>query len=333
MKKILFSLAVMTAAFFTTSCDKSDATESVEPSISGTPVTLSVTTEGAQTRGFLDDIGATQPWENTMQYIVVFVYDDNGKLAMKKVYSGEAMKQNKMTLILPDARPGEVYTVYAAANIQSDNYENEADLLLKTELDPAPNTSFGTLTSEAVGNNQFHMSGYSTLTIAPINEQNTISIDMKKLVIKSAIETTIDLADTHTGAAKITKVYFTHNRRTPLFDIPYASTLPDVNGLLSQIPNEDNGKFQNLFYVTESADGWPMTFYVRYDKDGDFSTIDDQVNGYTTFTVPNKDYKRGDVMRLKVNLKVKGDLDPEVSYSVNDWEDSEIVDSDHSVMI
>lgn len=334
MKKILMSLAVMSATLFA-SCDKSDMVEQT-PSTpqSGTPVNISIRTADTETRSFLDDIGTLRDWEKRVSSLTMLVYDSAEKLVATQRFTEEEITSGNMRLILTDAEVGETFELYAVANTSVYESASKSYYMDAYSTRIAYNNTFENVMAEDVGERVCAMSGMSTITIAPHGERNSVDIDMERMTIKTAISTTLDVApELVGGGVKVTNMSVRNPVGTYyvfLQDRDYSGWSTDT---YNQVPNFEDGEYQNLFYLVE-YEGWDFKVSITYDEDGDFeTTTDDQFEKVVSMNVPKRDYRRNEVMRLNFVIKINDDMNPVIDFDITDWEDSEIVDGDLPVII
>lgn len=324
MKKILLSFAVCAATLFA-SCSKDTDTINTELTapVQGSVVNLSFQSEAVSTRAFFEDMGTLQAWEKQINYVTVFVFDADGEIVTCEKFKDSEIAESKVSFVLPNISSGDRCYFYAIAN-----QEVRADIATLTELrtelssDIADyNGAFEQVTATALRADNFAMTGYDYITIANPDYANNLSIDMRRLVAKFAVETSLDpsFVEQFSGAIRVVNVNITDaSSKSHMISLnSITATERDYN--VSQTPREFDGEFRNLFYLFESYnDGPDITIDLIYDFDGDFSTTDDQTASSFTNYLPS-DIDMNDYFRIKCVINGITDLDPVVSFKVLDW--------------
>lgn len=284
MKNIIISAASALALF---SCAK-QTTEEITPITNDAPkATISfVAAENSdQTRAFFDSSTATETWEQSLSSLTVFCFGEDGNLLIRRNFNADELSKKSSTFSLPRTSAGKSVEFFALANSSADNsISTKAALVALVESSPSVyNDTFANVSTKAVRNGGFLMSGSTTKTVAAQGATTDVSITLKRNVAKVAVQTSLspDFSSKYPGSVKITSVKVTKAATTS----PYFETTPKPAAMTysaTQSPSEDSGKFNSLFYLFENgtlAEGSRVMVTLEgiYDRDGNTSTTADQI--------------------------------------------------------
>lgn len=332
MKKI-FLLLVSSTSMALTACDNTMNTPAWDietPSAEPGSIRLSFAASST-TRTPVS--GRTETWEKTVNEATVFVFDAAGDIKLRRSLPASeiaAAATTPISLIVPDATPGETYDFIIVANRPvATSVTTKESLLHEVETDvEAYNGPCADVTSGALRPGGFAMTGS---TSAKINDGRTdVAITLARLVAKVeiAITTTQAFRDKY-GAATITPEKITLSRcasTSYLLDRStetYASH--DEPQTLKQAPASEGF---NLFYLFEQASAAHgsqvlLTIAATYDADGDATTTKDRLP--VIYEVELSGAGEGKILRngsYLLNASINGleGSDISVTTSVADWE-------------
>lgn len=203
-------------------------------------------------------------------------------------------------------------------------------LALKETSAALYNGTFAEVSAAAKRSGGFLMSGTATKTIAAAGQATDVAITLKRDVAKIAIQSSLsaDFASKYPGKVKVNSATVSRAAsQTPYFGgtaAPGAMTYTHT-----QTPQEASDKYNNLVYLFENgtlAAGSRvlLTLEATYDRDGDFSTTDDQAP--ITYEVElkgtsdNGTLLRNGYYRVAVSLAGLTGQDVSATITVADWE-------------
>ncbi len=322
MKKILFSMAVISATFLASCTKDSDSiNQELTAPTKGSMVNLSFKTLDIQTRSALDDMGAAQAWEKKINHLDLFVFNSRGELITREQYNSDEVESGGDSFALPEVSSNDNVRFIAVGNFEfTDEVQSETEIvsLLSEHTSAENNGSYKEATNQAVRDGGFVFECTTDVTIAEPGKPNNVTINMDRLVSKFAIETSLSFAN-------ITESEFVGSVLVDNIEI-----VDDGVNSLMQKSSKIANNYYNLFYISPYDSTLEGTFKLRinifYDKDGDLSTTDDQSThtleqtlDKTDFTEANKAYKYRFAIETTVNYG------PDMSVNLVDWNITEIV--------
>ena len=220
-----------------------------------------------------------------MSSLTLFCFGEDGNLLVRRNFTASELAARKTTFSLPRTAAGQSVDFYAIGNTAvGSDVTTKAALLALAETAPSTyNGTFSDVTSKSLRSGGFLMSGYATQTIESGDTPTQVAITLKRDVAKIAVQTSLssDFSSRYPGAVKITSAKISRAAsQTPYFTgtaKPGAMTFTHT-----QTPGSTSAKFNNLFYVFENGalgtgSRVLLTLDGIYDRDGDFSTEEDQV--------------------------------------------------------
>ena len=330
MKKILIAL-IIGATLAITACDNTMNTPNwgtETPEETGS-IRLSFSTPATRT----PISGRTETWEKNVHEATAFVFDAAGDIKLRRSLPAAeitAAATTPISLIVPDATPGEVYDFIIVANraVASSIVTKEA-LLREVETDiDVYNGSCAEVTTQALRPEGFAMTGS---TRAKINDGRTdVAIVLKRIVAKVevAAATTPAFRNKY-GTATLTLDNITLSRCAATSYLLDRSTEEYASGeaslTLEQTPASSGN---NLFYLFErpaatSGARVLLTIAATYDADGNAATLKDRMP--VIYEVELTGAGDGKILRngsYLLNASINGleGSDISVTTSVADWE-------------
>ncbi|MFI3290177.1 MAG: DUF4906 domain-containing protein [Rikenellaceae bacterium] len=344
MKKIIFSMAVMTATLFA-SCSKDSDTINQELStpIEGSVVSLSFVEESSTTRAFFDDKAAAEDWEKELYSVTIFAFDaSDGSLIVRRDFSKTEMDNKESVFALPGTSAGDNVNVVVVANCDIPMSTVTLATLKATVNSNLSdyNGTFSEVSTDAKRDDGFVMTSYNDVTV--LAGTTIIKATLERTVAKVAIEMALaeGFSDRYSGDVRIesVKVSNTPSTSTLHSTFPFAST-PNKDYSFVQTPNSASGTFQNLLYIYESdkptsdSEKVLLTIEATYDMDGDFTTTtNDQTPMTYTMTLEDDDIEkveRNSYYRISGTISGLSGSDAEIRITVSDW--SNVTDKDVSL--
>jgi hypothetical protein len=203
-------------------------------------------------------------------------------------------------------------------------------LALKETSAALYNGTFAEVSTAAKRSGGFLMSGTTTKSIAAAGQATDIAITLKRDVAKIAVQSSLsaDFASKYPGKVRVNSATVSRAAsQTPYFG---GSAAPGTMTYThTQTPQEASGKYNNLVYLFENGTLTAgsrvlLTLDATYDKDGDFSTTDDQTP--ITYEVElkgtsdNGTILRNGYYRVAVSLAGLTGQDVSATITVADWE-------------
>ncbi|MFR9505998.1 MAG: fimbrial protein [Rikenellaceae bacterium] len=340
MKKILLSMAVMTAVFFA-SCSKDSDTinQELATPVEGSVITLSFTEESSTTRAFFDDDAAAEDWEKELKSVTIFAFNSaTDELVVRRDFTSTEMTAKECTFALPDIYAGDAVSVVVVANCDIPTSVTKFTTLKATINSNLSqyNGTFSEVSTGAKRDDGFVMTSYEDVII--LAGTTSIYATLERTVAKVAIEMALadTFSDRYPGDVLIesVKVSNTPSTTTLYSTFAFAST-PAKDYSFTQTPNSASGKFQSLLYIYESDapssnnDKVLVTIEATYDMDGDFSTTGDQTPMTYTLTLEDDDIqkiKRNSYYRISGTINGLSGSDAEIFITVSNW--STVTDKD-----
>ena len=336
MKHLFLTAIAVLSIFASCSKETKDVTNEITDSSKGSVVNINFKSSTLNpTRAFIDDMAVVQDWERQINYVQMYVFDNNEQLITHKRFEDTDIINGQVTFVLPGIVSGDYCTFYAVANTPITKVIETISDLNSIIIDDINtyNGAFEDVTTRGLRTDGFSMTAKHSMTIAEEGGLNNFSMDMYRNVAKLAIQTSIDPAfsSSTSGAIKVTivRIHGAVSESTIVPDIQYQAV--DHYYSPNQLSNEDNGSFRNLFYLFESNYQLrTIMFSYTYDSDGDFSTVNDQRFGSFTKPLPTAILKNG---YMKINCIIKGiaDLKPDVIFNICDWTSSETIEFEDNI--
>ncbi|MFR9619570.1 MAG: DUF4906 domain-containing protein [Rikenellaceae bacterium] len=333
MKKIIFSMAVMTATLFA-SCSKDSDTINQELStpVEGSIVTLSFVEESSTTRAFFDKNATAEEWEKELKSVTIFAFDaSDGSLIVRRDFSKTEMDNKESTFALPGTSAGDNVNVVVVANC-----EIPMAVVTSTALQGMVNSNltdyngtFSQVSTDAKRDDGFVMTSQNDVVV--LAGTTKIDATLERTVAKVAIEMALaeGFSDRYSGDMLIESIEVSNTPSMSTlhssFDFGYT---PSKDYTHLQSTNVSSNKFQNLFYIYESAaptsdsEKVLLTVEATYDMDGDFSTTGDQTP--MTYTIALEDnnipkINRNSYYRINGTISGLSGSDAEITITVSDW--------------
>lgn len=330
MKKHIFAAVAVAAALFT-ACNKDN--ESIVPTpvdTDGSRICISLT-DDVDTRAFFDATAAAKAWEKSLSLLSVFVFDNGGRLIVRRDFTSTELAAKSATFSLPKSAAGTSCSFYAVANIDASTAKTEAALTALVENAAAAyNGTFAEVSTMAMRPGGFVMSGMKTQAVGAVNSTTNVGITLKRTVAKVALQTSVDasFAQKYGGTLTINSVKLSKAASQSLVVAGAAPSTGAMTFTHTQTPAAVSGKYNNLFYIYENgalAAGSRVLLEINatYDMDGNAVTTDGRSE--VTYTVEFSGKAAGEILRngyYRVAANITGLVGQEcaVSVSVADWE-------------
>lgn len=329
MKRLFFTAA---AAALLCSCGKESVCEHTPAhDTQGAAVTLSFDAGSSRTKSFFDPTATAESWEKSLSSVCVLVFGADGRLLVQRNFTYSELSAKKATFAIPNALAGQNCDFYVVANKTVDGISGKAALMALSETIPAEyNGTFAEVSTKAKRSGGFVMTGHTTKAIAAQGTKTDVAVTLERTVAKIAVQasTTAEFSERYSGKVRINSVVLSKAAsRSNLIAQQTPNTGP-MTFTHTQAADELSGKFRNLFYVPENgelAEGSRLllTLGATYDRDGNFSTTDDQAE--VTYPVELSGDGAGRFLRngyYRVQALIDGLTGSElsVSISVADWE-------------
>lgn len=174
------------------------------------------------------------------------------------------------------------------------------------------------------------MTGHTTKAIAAQGTKTDVAVTLERTVAKIAVQasTTAEFSERYSGKVRINSAVLSKAASRSNLIAQQAPNTGPMTFTHTQAADELSGKFRNLFYVPENgelAEGSRLllTLGATYDRDGNFSTTDDQAE--VAYPVELSGDGAGRFLRngyYRVQALIDGLTGSElsVSISVADWE-------------
>ena len=331
MKNILLATI---ALFALASCSKFQ--EANEPDLAnGSNVTVSFIAEpndAVPTRAFFDQTTTTESWESSLNSLTILVFDPSGKLIVQRNFSTAEISAKKATFALPRSSTGTTCSFYAIANRTLPSIGSTTVLAGVMDEEPsAYNGAFADVTTKSQRTGGFVMSGMLSKTVGAVNTVTDVPITIKRVVAKVAVQTTMasDFSTRYPGKVRINKT--TISRTTGGSSLISASPVKTSGTPFSyaQAPVEASSAFNNLFYIYENStlaagSRVLLTLDATYDRDGNFTSTDDQVPITYTCEI-NGTSGNGSILRngyYRVSISISGLVGQDINavITVANWE-------------
>lgn len=288
MKEIIFG-AMAAAAF--ASCLNEKEIYNPKAEQTGSVVTVTFDKAGGQygTRAFFDNTLEAEPYEKTIKSAVIYVFDEQGGIVLRKEFSAQDITGLSTTFVLPQGLTGRQCTFHTLANYSDypENIENETDLLKISDVTSSYNGPFGDVSAGNITAGGFAMSGSQKAVIQPQGTPTNVSFVLKRAVAKIAVKVSVDenLASYYRKAKIFVKSITVSKAPSRMWIVsrPAEAVIP-MDYLFTQEskPLGNDLDFGNLFYLPETlalpaAERVSLRIDVMYDQDGNLSTTDDQI--------------------------------------------------------
>lgn len=326
MKKLF--LAATAVLGLLVSCNKEE--NEIRATSKGAVVTVSFTDEEPTTRAFFGSTAAAEPWEKTLYSLTLFVVDPSGDILVKRSFSAAELSTKKATFALPDATPGDVCGFYAVANLDMTPVNSADVLTAMLEQDAAAyNGAFADVSTKAVRNGGFVMSGMASQPVAAAGSTTNVAITLKRTVAKVAVRITPSpqFGSLYQGAVRVNSITLSNGAtQTPVYPITTYSGV--FNFSTTQQSDFLSGTYRNLFYLYECparnvGSRIKATIDATYDPDGDFSTAAGQSS--MTYEVELDGAAGGEIRRngyYRVDVTINGLTGQDATLTITpaEWE-------------
>ncbi|MFI3280277.1 MAG: hypothetical protein R3Y55_07130 [Rikenellaceae bacterium] len=339
MKKIIFSMAVLTATFFA-SCSKESETinNSLINPVEGSVVTLSFVEDDNSTRAFFDENAAAEKWESELESVTIFAFDasesdSNGSLIVRRDFSDGEMEVKKSTFALPGTSEGDKVNVVVIANCTI-----PMDVVTATALQSMVNSNladyngaFSEVATASKRTDGFVMTSQNDVEVSA--DITIIKAILERTVAKVAVELALseEFSDRYSGDMHIQSIEVSNTpSMTTLhssFDYGYELAKDYTHQQATNVSSTD--KFQNLFYIYESEvptsddEKVLLTIEAIYDMDGKFDTTGDQTPMTYIIALEDgstiKNIDRNSYYRISGTIYGLSGSDAEISITVSDW--------------
>lgn len=330
MKKIFFILAAFAAITFT-ACDKeADPASGPIPTQTGKGAKVEISFISPQTRAF--GAGTTETWEKAVTNATILVFNTDGNIKFRRDLSSNEIADANTTpisLVIPDVKVGDNCDFAVIANRAVPlTITTKAQLFAEEENDAASyNGSFAEVTTQALRNSGFTMTGIATQAIA--EGTTSVAVTLKRVVAKIEVSTsTSDVFTSKYGPATISINKITLSRGSLKSYLMDQTTAKYAAGGDTFTHEQNTSAGNNLFYIYEKAAATAgarvlLTIDATYDTDGAAGTTSDQVP--LVYEVELSGAAGGQILRngsYFVQASIDGLTGNDVSLSVNvaDWE-------------
>ena len=330
------------AAVILCSCAKENLP--IEPAphpADGAAVSLTFGNTDSFSRAFFDNTATAEPWEKKINDMMVYAFDSEGKQVMRKLFSAQDIADMRTEFVVPSLTAGETVTFYVMANERSyyQFFTDEDDINARYDSDAdSYNSSYFSNVSEGCRRTHgFAFTGKATATMKTDGTVNNVSIVLKRLVAKIAIEIEIDPTFTerhHGGTLRITSYNIISRAWFSSWyfnNYTYPTLNPNSNPLsVSQNPQEIDGRYCGLFYLYEQGapsygpeDNAKLTITANYDQDGNFDTIGDKITCRYQVELTgsgNGEIRRNGYYRISGTITDLDALHTRSGMEVSEWE-------------
>ena len=283
------------------------------------------------TKTFFDPTATAEAWEKSLTSVSALVFSTDGKLLVQRDFTASEVTAQKASFAIPNSLAGNTCEFYVVANRPVTDIDTKAQLMNLLENSPADyNGTFAQVSASSRRSGGFVMTGSVTKAIAAQGQRTDVSVTLKRTVAKIAVQTsaTAEFFQRYQGRIRInTAVLSKAASRGNLIAQQTPNTGP-MTFTHTQAADELSGKFRNLFYVPENgelAEGSRLllTLGATYDRDGNFSTTDDQAE--VIYPVELSGDGAGRFLRngyYRVQALIDGLTGSEISVSISvaDWE-------------
>lgn len=332
MKKLIFTAVAIAALVSFASCAKQtdDYIAPAEKNAGEVTVSFVAQPNSSETRAFFDNTG-TEAWEKNLKTVSVLTFNEAGALLLQRSFTAAEVTAKKATFAMPRSTAGTSCEFYVVANKPISGITTKTALLALLETSPATYNGTFAAVSTSAPSAGFVMSGSATKTIAAAGSSTEVAITLKRTVAKVAIQTSLsaDFNSRYNGSVRITSATVSKAAsQTPVIE-PATPTPGTMNYTSTQTCAEASGKFNNLFYLYETAalstgSRVLVTLNGIYDRDGNFSTTGDQLpvtyDVELTGTSNNGKILRNGYYRVAVTLSGLTGQSVSATITVADWE-------------
>ncbi len=327
MKKILFSLAVLTASVLT-SCNK-DADFSTDiPAFDDNTsrIAITLTDEDSATRAAS---ATAKAWEKSLSSLTIFAFDEDDDLLLSREFQASELSAMEATFSLPKSTAGTTCKFYAVANYDASSVGTLAELLALIDNSASLyNGTYAEVTTKAKRTGGFVMSGYVAKAVGAVNTTTSVGITLKRSVAKVEVATAIGsgFASKYPGA-KLTINSAKISRSAPQGRV-IAATTPSTGSMVYAHTQTPSSTLDNLFYIFENgtlAAGSRVLLELNatFDRDGNTSTTDDRFE--VVYPIELSGQSAGNILRngyYYISATINGIVgqDCDVAITVADWE-------------
>lgn len=273
----------------------------------------------------------TETWEKQLTSLAVYVFDTNGKLIVQRDFTSSEMLSAKATFALPRSVAGKSCEFFAVANLTPENITTKTELLAVTETNAGVyNGTFTKVASTAARPGGFAMSGAATKTVATAGNSTDISIVLKRTVAKVSIQATLsaDFGNKYSGQVRINSASVSRAAGvSAVFSAGMATGGTPFTFVQASDASTAN-TYKNLFYIFGNGvltvgNRVLVELDTTYDRDGDFTTTNDQMPITYSFELNGKangEILRNGFYRIAVSITGLSGQDVNTIVTVADWE-------------
>ncbi len=330
MKKIL--VVAFAAAMFCSCAKESDSVKVPEPD--GVPVVITFG-DSNFSRAFNANSPAAEPWEKKVTSLYVQIFGPDGENIMRQSFSTGEVAALKGKVYLPVEAVGKTCRVYVIANYTPLYYPTEdrflTNTITETEYLLPQNGRFPVVTTSSRRAEGFVMTGSADALILTEGNVTQISISLKRIVAKIAIEITIDPA----FAASLRPGYITVT----------AGGFGNIKRWSYLLPGQQGPDYWRTMYVTQPSENFKATtqqFLIYIYEQGPFYNLSDypelHISGFYyadgniegnwfihDYVVPlqgqgNGTFRRNGYYRLKGTIAGFDHLEIQSTIEVDEWE-------------
>ncbi len=263
------------------SCTEHDSNNKNEYISKETQILLRFKTQSllVQIRGDFDSSEA-KPWETEINTLDLYVFEGVGERNLISSYalSKDEALSGEVMIGIPEEYIGEDIKLCAIANHKITNPSTTYFQFLKTaSMGPASyNGEYEKVKNGLIPQSGFEMSGEVNIKQPEIGMLTPVTIELERIVNKTAIQTKVadNFKELYKGGdIRVQQICANTATRSSILKEPN----PPSNSItLEQTSHYENGYYNNLFYFFERNQESSFTVECLFDKDGDFSTLNDQ---------------------------------------------------------
>ncbi|MCD7969122.1 MAG: FimB/Mfa2 family fimbrial subunit [Alistipes sp.] len=312
-------------------CDKATESNHLHD---GLPVSITFddASDAPDTRAFFQTSANAETWEKNLTSLVVYVFNPTGGIVVERNFTSAEITAKKADFFVPRSAAGLACEFYAVANIHPGSVTTKTELLAKVEnIAQQYNGTFDDVNTKSVRTAGFTMSGNTSKTVGNSDTKTSVAITLKRTVAKIAIQTSLhsDFSSKYPGNVKVNSVVISKGAmQSSIVKKGSNVSTGTMTFNHTQSPEEQSGKFNNLFYVYENGelpagDRVFVTMEAIYDHDGDFATTTDQTPITYTFELDGSSggkIDRNGYYRIAVSLNGLTGSEISSAITVAEWE-------------
>lgn len=283
MKKHFFATAIAVALL--ASCSAERENPAPQPEADGAKVLINFTT-GDATRAFFDDTMEAEPYEKEIKSAMIYVFDSQGAMVMRKQFTAQEISSLSASLILPNSVAGEECTFYALANhanFYQTNLAAESDLLKTYDYAASYNGHFDLVSSGQQKTSGMTMNAVEKAVVQPQGTPTNVSLVLKRTVAKIAVKVSVDekFASQYAGGKIFVNNVTVSNAPSRMWIFPRTNEgVFPMDYIFTQNSKLIGNDYCNLFYLPEtlpSDERIMLHIDAAFDQDGNTYTTDDQI--------------------------------------------------------